>query len=232
MHPFWDLPWRRCVGVLVITITLLFFFFCLIRPASMDPSHVAQQAQQKLAQTSSYRFELSVRTIIDGQDRIVSVISGEFVQPSTYYLKGVSYDYNIEIYHVDNQLVFLDPVDKRWKKASATPSLVTEAVLFSTSPIADFLSANKFQLVTLERDRGRHLYRLSAQLDDISNPYWKIFFTDFSLESWIEYPSCQVEKLRLYGGNDSSKGNNLIAELILSNHGQPLHITLPKEISD
>lgn len=226
---------HRCyvVGILASTVVLLFGFFYFIKPTTPDPNFLALQAQAKLAQTSSYRFQLSVRTVIDGQDRIVSTISGEFIHPNTYYLKGTSYDYELELYHINNRLIFLDPADKQWKTTPAAPSLVSEAVLFTTSPIADFMAAQDFQLLTLEHANTPGFYGIRTNLENITNPYWEIFFSDFYLESWVRIPSYQVERLMLFGSNPNNIGNDkdmLLIELTLSDHDQPIEIIAPTRL--
>ena len=57
------------------TTAAFILFLCL--PASVEPidPNYAQRAQVKLAQTSSYRFELSVQTVIDGQDKKVALLA-------------------------------------------------------------------------------------------------------------------------------------------------------------
>ena len=227
-----DLNHKAFTIFLTTAAFILFLCFYLLQSKPIDPNYVTQRAQVKLAQTSSYRFELSVQTVIDGQDKKVAAVSGEFLQPNTYHLKGSSYDYDLELYHVNSQLFFFDPADKRWKRASAAPSLVTEAVLFTTSPIADFLAAREFTLITRQRLHGQSVYQLGAKLDCIANPYWEIFFNDFYLESWIEYPSCRVKQLQLIGSNNGSDENRLTATLMLTDYDQPVQITLPVGISE
>lgn len=223
---------RYFIVLLVIIICLLFFFFNFLMPSFLDVNRIVQKAQDQLTETTSYCFDLSVRTVIDGEDRVVSIINGKFVQPNSYHLKGSSYDYTIDLYYIDNQLIFLDPVDKHWKNASSAPSLVTDAVLYTTSPIADFLTADDFQLLALKRINKRPVYRIKSILNDTTNPYWKIFFSNFFLESWIEYPNCQLMQLQLRGYNDDNS-DKLIADLVFYNYNQPFLITLPDDyISD
>ena len=105
---------------------------------------------------------MSVRTVIDGEDRVVSIINANLYNLTHIILKGSSYDYTIDLYYIDNQLIFLDPVDKHWKNASSAPSLVTDAVLYTTSPIADFLTADDFQLLALKRINKRPVYRIKV----------------------------------------------------------------------
>ena len=226
MRPFIILEQRSVLSILVIIVAFIFIILHF-RPAALDPNFVAHQAQLTLAQASSYRFQLSVRTVIDQQDQVVSRIIGEFVQPNTYHLQGTSYDYKLDLYHLNDELLFLDPVDNRWKKSSAAPSLVTEAVLFTTSPIADFLTAQEFDLITNERIPGKRVYHLSSQLTNIANPYWEIFFSDFQLESCVNYPSYQVQRLRLHGTN--SQNDTLLIELTFSDYNQISNITAPEQ---
>ena len=94
MYPLVKMHRRYVVGILALTVVLLFGFFYFIKPITPDPNFLALQAQAKLAQTSSYRFQLSVRTVIDGQDRFEHHLR-EFIHPNTYYLKGTSYDYEL-----------------------------------------------------------------------------------------------------------------------------------------
>lgn len=219
---------RSVIFILVITAILLFIIL-YYKPSTLDPSFVANQAQEQLARASSYRFQLSVRTVIDQQDRVVSIITGEFVHPNTYHLQGTSYDYKLNLYYINGELVFLDPADNCWKKSSTAPSLVTEAILFTTSPIADFLTANaqNFDLVASKRSESQIIYHLNTQLDKVTNPYWEIFFSDFQLDSYINYPNYLVQRLQLYGTNNQQDA--LLIELLLSDYNKIFNITAPKE---
>ena len=102
MRPFVILEQRSAIFILLVIVALMFIVLHF-RQAALDPDFIARQAQITLTQASSYRFQLSVRTLIDHQDQIVSTITGEFIQPNTYHLQGTSYDYKLDLYHVNGR---------------------------------------------------------------------------------------------------------------------------------
>ncbi|MGI6128704.1 MAG: hypothetical protein ACOYEO_01255 [bacterium] len=228
MRSYLILGRRSVMSILVAVVLLLFAVLCFRAPGP-DPETVVQLAQTGLAEATSYRFRLSVRTVIDRRDNMVSKIVGEFTQPDCYHLQGSSYDFKLDLYHKDGELTFLDPANNQWKKSTAAPSLVTEAVLFTTSPIVDFLTAQNFNLISCKRDKGKKVYHFYTELDEITYSYWEIFFSDFKLESFVNYPDCQVQQLRLYGTNKEQE-DTLLIELVFTDYNQPIEMIFPDEV--
>lgn len=219
---------RRHIWLLA---AILFAFALLLRRGAGGPNltgaEIGQRAQQELQRTASYRFDLTVRTVIDGQEAMVSQVEGEFVRPDLYHIKGRSYDYPLEMYQLGRKIYFKDPADGKWKEAQGGPNLVAEAVNLGTSPLVDFLRAETFELVGRERLEGRECYHLRTPLGEVANDYWRVFFSDFLLEAWVGRSSFKVERVRLLGSNRSVPGDKLEIELKLFDHDAPIVITPP-----
>lgn len=215
------------IGISVAIIVSLFIYLW-----PLEPNVIAQKAQALLTQASSYQFELVVVVALDGQDQKIAFIDGKFSRPDNYYLKGSIYDYKLELYHIGKGRVFLDPADGQWKRISSAPSLVKEAISFTTSPIADFLAAEEFQLISRQKIGTGSLMNLGTKLDSTNNPYWPIFFDDFYLQAWIKYPDFRLERLQLSGSSQHSSEDYLQASLALSDYGMPVQIERPDIVDE
>ncbi|MDK2883012.1 MAG: hypothetical protein PWP12_77 [Bacillota bacterium] len=228
MRLFLTLRPRRYIWLLA---AILFAFALLLLRGTgrrgLTGAEIGQRAQQELQRTASYRFELAVRTVIDGQEAMVSQVEGEFVRPDLYHIKGRSYDYPLEMYQLGSEIYFKDPADGKWKVARGGPNLVAEAVNLGTSPLVDFLQAENFELVVQERLDGREYYHLCTPLGEVTNDYWRVFFSDFLLETWVERSNFKIERVRLLGSNRSVPGDKLEIELKLFDHDAPIVITPP-----
>lgn len=228
---FFAFPARRLSWLAAAVV--LAFLFVVWRGCSgsnPDAAQIGRRAQEELERTASYRFRLTVRTVIDGQEAVVSNVEGKFVRPDSFYLCGQSYDYRLELYQFGRRVYFKDPADNVWKEAQGGPNLVTEAVSVSTSPLADFLQAAAFELVGQERWSGTPCYHLKAFLPEVANSYWRVFFTDFSLEAWVSRSTLKLIRLKLVGTNRTVAGDQLEIEAELFDHDAPLHIVPPPEL--
>ncbi|MDK2784297.1 MAG: hypothetical protein PWQ41_1591 [Bacillota bacterium] len=228
MRLFLTLRPRRLIWSLA-AILFLFALFLARGPGrrGLTGAEIGQRAQQELQRTASYRFELAVRTVIDGQEATVSQVEGEFVRPDLYHIKGRSYDYPLEMYQLGEKIYFKDPADGKWKEARGGPNLVAEAVNLGTSPLVDFLRVGAFELVGRERLEGRECYHLRTPLGEVANDYWRVFFSDFVLEAWVGRSTFKIERVRLLGSNRSVPGDKLEIELKLFDHDAPIVITPP-----
>ncbi|HHV56697.1 MAG TPA: hypothetical protein GXX50_02935 [Firmicutes bacterium] len=213
----------------VLLILALLFVRGLGRPGPAV-EELGRRAQEELRRTASYRFRLAIRSVIEGREAVVSEVEGEYVRPDSYHLRGRSYDYPLELYQLGRRIFFKDPADGTWKEAQGGPNLVTEAVSLGTSPLVDFLQAPSFELVGREKVGGVGCYRLRSDLGEVANPYWRVFFSDFTLESWISRATFKVHRLRLEGSNRSVPGDKLEIDLVVYNHDAPLTIALPPQL--
>jgi hypothetical protein len=223
-------PVRRVYWLLIAVLVVAIFLLLWARGPQLEGTEVGRRAQEELQRTASYRFDLTIRTLIDGQEAVVSAVSGDFVRPDTFCLYGRSYDYDLHLYRLNGQLVFRDPVDGEWKEAEAGPNLVAEAVNLTTSPLADFLAASEFDLLGRERVARRECYRLKSSLAEVSNEYWRLFFTDFDLECWVDASTFKLQKISLLGANREVAEDRLEIELCLRDHDAPIDIKFPPGI--
>lgn len=228
MRLFLALSRRQALcGSAVLLLVVGLFLVRSAPRAGLSAQEVGKRAQDELKRTASYRFELTIHSLIDGQEAMVSQVEGEFVRPDSYHLRGKSYDYPLEVYQLGRRVFFQDPADGEWKQAQGGPNLVTEAVDLGTSPLIDFLRSPSFELLGRERIGDVVCYHLRSSLSEVANPYWRVFFSDFLLDGWIDRTTFKLHQLELTGSNRAVPGDKLQIKLRLTDHDAPITITLP-----
>lgn len=218
--------WRKCfaIGLLLLVFLLVRWGWHLNLQASSVEEIVAR-ALANLERAYSYRYTLSVVSIIDGKETLVTQVEGIWNRPDRFYIKGEAFSTPLEAYIIGDQYIVRD-LQGGWIRFQGEPSLVRETVLFAESPLSDLQRLHSLKIIEERIVGGQRCYLVEGSLASVSNRLWQAFWQDFTCRLWIDKREIRLRRLDLYGSSIGSD-DRLIATIEIHDYDGNLVIKPP-----
>ena len=218
--------------LLILATAAAFFLRDYFTTIHVAPETRVNQGITNSVNAESYRFTLTSKLTVSGQEKLFSVIQGEKSKDNAYHIQGAILGTEVNMYQIGDTTYRQDPIDHKWTVIEKT-NMEKEALLLSElNPIANFYFNEIGPITPLEKEKGnkeeKKLGMKYALTPELANHWLEAYFTDMTYEIWISKKDpYYLEKAIISAASKSNKDNRLTMEITFSDFNAPITISQP-----
>ena len=223
-----------CILIILLLIGALTAFFLrdYFAAIHVPPETRVNQGIANSVNAASYRFTLTSKLHINGQEKLFSIIQGEKSQDNAYHIQGAILGTEVNIYQIGDTTYRQDPIDYKWTVIEKTNMEKESLLLSELNPIANFYFNEIGPIASLEKEKNnkeeKKLGMKYALTPELANHWLEAYFTDMTYEIWISKKEpYYLEKAIISAASKQNKDNRLTMEITFSDFNTPIAITQP-----
>lgn len=218
--------------LLLISTVAAFFLRDYFAAIHVPPETRVNQGIVNSVNAESYRFTLTSKLTVSGQERLFSVIQGEKSKDNAYHIQGTILGTAVNMYQMGDTTYRQDPIDQKWTVIEKTNMEKESLLLSELNPISNFYFNEIGPITPLEKENGnkdeKKLGMKYAITPELANHWLEAYFTDMSYEIYVSKKEpYYLEKAIISAASKSNKENRLTMEITFSDFNAPITITQP-----
>lgn len=218
--------------LLIVATTVAFFLRDYFAAIHVSPETRVNQGISNSVNAKSYRFTLTSKLTINGQEKLFSVIQGEKGEDNAYHIQGTILGTAVNIYQIGDITYRQDPIDHKWTVIEKTNMEKESLLLSELNPIANFYFNEVGPITPLTKEKNKKeekkLGMKYALTPELANHWLEAYFTDMSYEIYISKKEpYYLEKAIITAASKSKKENRLTMEIEFSDFNTPITINQP-----
>jgi len=220
--------------IICLAIGLLFWggkYLCE-EARRLPPDEAVKQSLTRTLNADTYRFKVTAKRSQDGQEAVISEISGEksldgvHLQGSLPLIKA-----DVEIIHLGDQLYRRDVYTKKWVTVPAEGRIGLEQLIAELNPLSVFKFTDGFFEV---KEAGRekidgHACRVYEVMTKGDNKYLQLFWQDFNYILWVDKKDGLLRQARISGEHREMVNHALSIEVRFFDYHVPIELKPPLE---
>ena len=228
---------RLFLGLFLLLLILIgtaaaFFLRSYFATVHISPETRVNQGITNSVNAESYRFTLTSKLTVNGEEKLFSLIQGEKSKDNAYHIQGTILGTAVNIYQIGDVTYRQDPIDQKWTVIEKT-NMEKESLLISElNPIANFYFNEIGPITPLEKNKNnkeeKKLGMKYAITPELANHWLEAYFTDMTYEIYISRKEpYYLEKAVITAASKTNKENRLSIEITFSDFNNPITINQP-----
>lgn len=180
-------------------------------------------------QAETYRFSFTSKLIVEGKEKLFSVIQGEKGNNNCYHIQGTILGTAVNIYQIGDTTYRQDPIDHKWIVIEKN-NMEKESMLISElNPISNFYFNEIGPITALEKSKEENKLGMKYGFrPELENHWMEEYFDGFAYEIWITRKApYYLEKAKIEGSSKKNNANKLHMEIEFSDFNTPISIQQP-----
>lgn len=162
------------------------------RHLKVDPDELVRQALERTLSASSYRYEVEVELVTEGQKRVMSRVSGERDGKENFHIRGELAGDQVEVYQIEDTTYLLDPKTGKWMVVPGNELRRQRMLMAEIDPLS-LLRFNQWGGVSYW---GREKKSLVAELRPVpASEFMTTWFEEFACRLWIDRRTRLIQKV-------------------------------------
>ena len=180
------------MGLAVAVSAAWFGYGYYQRHLKVDPDELVRQALERTLSASSYRYEVEVELVTEGQKRVMSRVSGERDGKENFHIRGELAGDQVEVYQIEDTTYLLDPKTGKWMVVPGN-ELGRQRMLMAE---IDPLSLLRFNDLGRVNYRGREKKSFRVELNPTpASEFMNSWFQEFACHLWIDQRTRLIQKI-------------------------------------
>jgi hypothetical protein len=229
-------PGRSITKWLLISLVIVLLFlggrFIYEEANRLPPDEAVKQSLTKTLNAETYRFKVTAKRSQDGQEAVISEISGEksldgvHLQGSLPLIKA-----EVEIIHLGDQLYRKDIYTKKWVTVPAEGRIGLEQLITELNPLSVFkFTDGSFEVKEAGKEKvAGQTCRVYEIMTKGENKYLQLFWQDFNYILWVDKKDGLLRQARISGEHREMVNHTLSIEVLFFDYHVPFELKPPLE---
>ena len=221
-------PWKLIIFVLLLTVLTYCSYVYYEKYMRVIPDELLNKSLATTLASSSFRYVIDSRIVVDNNERILSQITGEKINTGDFHITGKMTEQEIEAYQIKDTTYIRDPVTTKWMVISGNNLLDQELFMTEINPLAmfNFESVGELQYLGKEKlDTGK-VYVLQCK-PVVKNKFLERFWQEYSYKLWIGRKDCRLNMAEIKATSKADPQDKLVLTLKIKNYGQKIEFQPP-----
>lgn len=220
--------WLLLLGVLVVLYGG--GSYLLEEARKLPPDQAVMQSLAQTLNAENYRFQVTAKRNLAGNETIISVINGEksldgvHLQGSLPLIKA-----EVEIYHLGDQIYRKDIYSKKWVIVPAESRVGLEQLIAELNPLSVLKFAEgSFEVKEAGKERvdGKPC-RVYEVMTKGENKYLELYWRDFNFILWVDKKEGVLRRLKISAEHRETTDHTLSIETVFTDYDVPLELKPP-----
>lgn len=213
----------------VLTGSILLGYYILPDKPDIPPAQAINHALENTAQSRSYKYNITVTTVIDGKEQVASTVAGERENKNRIHIKGQIYDSEIDFYQIDTTTFTKDQLTGEWIKITDNQINQQEIFMNELNPLANlaFKELNDTAFAGIQKEGSKKFWVYTAK-PVVNNKYMKILWKDFQYKFFLEPRSLLIDKVEVTAVSKNNSADKMKLVLEFKNYNSAIKVDPPK----
>lgn len=229
-------PGRSIAKWLIICLAVVLLFwggrYLCEEVNRLPPDEAVKQSLTKTLNAETYRFKVTAKRSQDGQEAVISEISGEksldgvYLQGSLPLIKA-----EVEIIHLGDQLYRKDVYTKKWVTVPAEGRIGLEQLITELNPLSVFkFTDGSFEVKEAGKEKvDGQTCRVYEIMTKGENKYLQLFWQDFNYILWVDKKDGLLRQARISAEHREMVNHSLSIEVLFFDYHVPFELKPPLE---
>lgn len=213
----------------ILAGSLLLGYYLLPSKPNIPPQQAINQAVESTARARSYEYNITMTTVIDGQEQVASTVTGEREDRNRIHIKGQIFDSEVDFYQIDTTTYTKDQLTGEWVKITDNQINQQEIFMNELNPLASFafkeLNDAAFEGIQKEGQKKSWVYTANPVVD---NKYMQILWKDFQYKFWMEPRSLLINKVEVVAVSKNNTADKMKLVVEFKNYNGSIQVVPPK----
>ncbi len=218
--------------ILLVTVVALFGGGCYLleEARKLPPDEAVIQSLAKTLNAENYRFKVTAKRTLAGNETIISEINGEksiegvHLQGSLPLIKA-----EVEIFHLGEKIYRKDIYSKKWVIVPAESRIGLEQLIAELNPLSVLKFAEgSFEVREAGKEKiGGKTCRVYEVMTKGENKYLQLFWRDFNYILWVDQREGVLRQVRISAEHREMANHTLSIETAFTDYHVPLELKPP-----
>jgi hypothetical protein len=221
---------KRLPAIVVIVAGLILLVYYLIPGKPDIPAEQAiSQALETTAQASSYEYKITMTTVIDSKEQVVSTVTGERENKNKIHINGKIFDSEVDFYQIESTTYSKDNLTGEWIKITDNQLNQQEFFQNELNPLANFAfkQLNTATFIGIQKV-GKEKYWVYTADPDVNNQYMQILWKDFQYKFYLEPHKLLINKAEVSAVSKNNSSDKMKLTVEFKNYNGSIKVNPPK----
>jgi predicted transcriptional regulator len=209
--------------------SILLGYYLLPTNPDLPPVQAINHALETTAQARNYEYKITMSTVIDGKEQVVSTVSGEREDKNRIHIKGKINDSEVDFYQIDTTTYTKDQLTGEWLKITDNQINQQEIFMNELNPMANFsfkeLSAAAFAGIQKEGSKKFWVYTANPV---VNNKYMQILWKQFQYKFYLEPRSLLINNVEVTAVSKQNSVDKLKVVVEFKNYNSSIKVVPPR----
>lgn len=220
----------KWLGLALLAITAVFAGTLLYEKLTLPvPEEALRQSLPKTLNTQSCRYQAVAVRVLDGQETVISEVSGEKNLQSVH-IKGnlPIVKSEVEVYQFPDAMYRRDSLTKGWLVVPAKGRAAMEQLISEINPMGAFHFDDAIEVLYAGKEKvGKYSCRIYEVIGRGQNKYLELYWQDFNYRLWVDRKEGYIRKAEIMAEHRDNSQHLLKLTMTLSDYNEVIEIKPP-----
>lgn len=223
--------WARGLpaGLFILAALILLGYYLLPIKPDIPPDQAINRALEITAQAHRYEYRITMTTVIDGKEQVVSTVDGAREDENKIHIKGQIYDSEVDFYQIDTTTYTKDNLTGEWIKITDNQINQQEIFMNELNPLANFAfkELNSAAFEGIQKEGGGEFWVYTAN-PVVDNSYMRILWKDFQYKFCLEPRSLLINNVEVNAVSKNNSADRIKLVVEFKNYNGSIQVDPPE----